>query len=150
MPRKFGLALLAMLLPLLGGCASGLAEHDSPANNSGERLVKARMLLRTDPAQAAQLLSATVASSPHDPVALGDLGIALDLLGKHADAQAAYRQALAVKPDLRAARVNLALSLALDGHADGALETIAVIGPAATSSPVELADVAAVHALAGR
>lgn len=158
MSRTSGLALLAMLL--LGACAGGSAEPGATAGDplaaqrgardSDNRVAKGRMLLMTDPAGAAKLLSAAIASSPNDPVALGDLGIAFDLLGKHADAQVAYRHALAVKPNLRAARVNLALSLALDGHADGALDAIGVLGASAATSPVESADVAAVHALAGR
>lgn len=160
MPRKSGFALLAVLLPVLAACAGGSAEPGATAadplnpkggaENSGDRVAMGRLLLASDPARAARLFSAAAASSPPDPSALDDLGIALDLVGKHADAQAAYRHALAVEPGLRAAQVNLALSLALDGNADRALETIASLGTDATASAVERADITAVHALAGR
>ena len=49
-------------------------------------------------------------------MALNDLGIARDLQGRHTDAQTAYRSALGVDPDMRAAQVNLALSLAMSGQ----------------------------------
>jgi Flp pilus assembly protein TadD len=45
-----------------------------------------------------------------------DKGIALDLLGRHADAQALYRECLAADPDDAIATTDLALSLALSGH----------------------------------
>lgn len=156
MPKKYGVALLALLLPVLGACAHGSAGLDAQAteppraDTSADRVAMGRLVLTSDPARAAGLFSAALASSPHDAVAMGDLGIALDLQGRHAEAQAAYRRALAVRPDLRAARVNLALSLALDGNADRALDTIAPVGADATAGTVERADIAAVHALVGR
>ena len=49
-------------------------------------------------------------------MALNDLGIARDLQGRHTDAQMAYRQALGISPEMSAAQVNLALSLAMGGQ----------------------------------
>jgi Flp pilus assembly protein TadD len=45
-----------------------------------------------------------------------DKGVALDMLGKHSEAQALYHVALASDPDDYIATINLALSLALDGQ----------------------------------
>ena len=84
------------------GPTSGDAAALSPA---------ARLLIRTDPAEAARQLSHL--SSP-DPAVLNNLGVALDLEGKHEQAQVAYREALSAQPGLPAAMNNLALSLALD------------------------------------
>ena len=53
-----------------------------------------------------------------------DLGLAYDLLGKQAAAQADYRAALN-GPDADEARRRLALSLAISGDKDGALTTLA-------------------------
>jgi Flp pilus assembly protein TadD len=53
-------------------------------------------------------------------------GIALDMLGRHDEAQAAYRAALAQSPNLVSAQNNLAMSLMLTGRAN---EAIAVLEP---------------------
>lgn len=49
------------------------------------------------------------------------IGVALDLQGRHAEAEAAYRRALALSPDNPEIVNNLALSLALSGKLDEAL-----------------------------
>lgn len=52
-----------------------------------------------------------VAEHPYDPAALNDLGNLLQLAGEPAEAEAAYRRALEVAPDMISARYNLALLL---------------------------------------
>jgi Flp pilus assembly protein TadD len=47
---------------------------------------------------------------------LTDLGVALDLQERHKEAQAVYARAMATNADLTSTRVDLALSLALDGN----------------------------------
>lgn len=59
---------------------------------------------------------AAIAADRSDMRWLVDKGIALDMLGRHADAQALYRVSLAADPDDVIATINLALSLALSGH----------------------------------
>jgi hypothetical protein len=76
-----------------------------------------RLKLGKDPATAERLFLAVLKRDPNDLTALNDLGIARDLLGKHAEAQTAYRQALAINADLESAKVNLALSMSLSGQA---------------------------------
>ncbi len=53
-------------------------------------------------------------------------GIALDMLGRHDEAQAAYRAALLQSPNLVSAQNNLAMSLMLTGRAN---EAVAVLEP---------------------
>ena len=65
--------------------------------------------------------------------------------GRHADAQTAYRQALGVAPEMQAALVNLALSLALSGRSS---EATALLRPLA-SSPRVRQNRAAVAAMGG-
>ncbi len=147
--------LLVLLLAVLGGCTASSdfqagPEVDAPppaGQQRGAELTLGRSLLTSDPAQAARLLSAALTTSRNDPIVLNDLGIAFDLLGRHAEAQASYRHALAVKPRLRSARINLAMSLALDGDRTGAMAALALIGAAQSASSVEQADIVAVHAL---
>jgi Flp pilus assembly protein TadD len=88
------------------------------------RLGLARLKLRSDPAEAAMLFGAVLRGRPDDVTALVDRGIAEDLQGQHGAAEASYRAALAVQPDNTAAEVDLALSLALAGHARQAVEML--------------------------
>lgn len=93
--------------------ASSPAETDARAlSGSADQMSTARGLLRSDPAAAELMLRHKLAESPHDARALNDLAVALDLLGRHQDAQQTYRQALALQSDM-ATRLNLALSIAI-------------------------------------
>jgi Flp pilus assembly protein TadD len=85
------------------------------------RIGLGRLALGSDPAEAATLFGEVLRSRPDDVTALIDRGIAEDLQGEHAAAEASYRAALSVQPDNTAAEVNLALSLALAGHAQVAI-----------------------------
>jgi Flp pilus assembly protein TadD len=80
---------------------------------------------------------------------LNDIGIALDLQGRHAEAQAAYGRAIGIDPAMRAAQVNLALSTALNGQPDAAARMLLPVagGPDATTR--ERHDLAAVLAMSG-
>jgi Flp pilus assembly protein TadD len=86
---------------------------------------------------------------PHNVAVLIDLGIARDLLGQHAEAQRAYRQALAVEPGRTAASVNLALSLALSGDPRQALAILRPIALSPGASPRVRQDLAVALVLAG-
>jgi len=93
----------------------------------------------------AKLLTRT----PGDKAALNDLGVALDLQGRHEAAQEAYGKALRLAPNDRAASVNLALSLSLSGQAD---QSVAMLrGPASQpdATPRVRQDLAVALALSG-
>ena len=68
------------------------------------------------PALAITEYDAVLAASPDDMRALVNKGVALDLLGRHDDAQALYRKALALAPGDAAILNDLALSMLLAGH----------------------------------
>jgi Flp pilus assembly protein TadD len=108
-----------------------------------------RILLASDAAGAERHLLAALAQDPRNAAALNDLGIARDLQGHHADAQTAYRRALGVAPQMQAAVVNLALSLALSGQAQDGMILLRPIANAATASPKVHQDLAVVATLAG-
>jgi cytochrome c-type biogenesis protein CcmH/NrfG len=84
------------------------------------RIGLGRLRLAGDPTAAETLFLEALQRQPHNAVALNDLGIARDLLGRHQDAQTAYRQAIGLEASMSGAEVNLALSLAMSGRADDA------------------------------
>ena len=88
------------------------------------RLGIAKLLLRSKPMQAEKYLLEVLARDSHNTAALNNLGVARDLQGKHPEAQAAYRKALQVQPELASARENLGLSLALSGKAQEGTEML--------------------------
>jgi len=138
---------------LLGACGTGrppdLSMGGAPEADPAAQFALGRILLQTDPAQAEHALLAALAGSPRNADILNDLGVARDLQGHHAAAQAAYRQALSAEPTLRAARINLGLSLALSGQGTDALTTVQPIAASTSPTGAERADVAAINSLAG-
>lgn len=146
-------AVLLCLLPILGACGAATTPDTTVQTgrdaDPAAQLALGRILLQTDPARAEQVLLAALAGSPHNPDMLNDLGVARDLQGRHAEAQAAYREALSAAPTLRAARINLGLSLALSGQGSDALTTVQPLSVTASPTGAERADVAAINALAG-
>lgn len=88
-----------------------------------------RLRLATDPAAAERMFLEALKYEPRNTTAMNNLGIARDLLGRHREAQMAYSQALGINPDMAAARVNMALSLAMSGDSERAQQ---LLGPMAT------------------
>jgi Flp pilus assembly protein TadD len=80
------------------------------------RLGLAKIIMQKDPVEAGNMFAGLVADNPKDTAALVDLGVALDLQGKHVQAQEAYRKALSLNSSLSSAQQNLGLSLALSGR----------------------------------
>jgi Flp pilus assembly protein TadD len=68
------------------------------------------------PALAIAEYDAVLAARPDDMRALVNKGVALDLLGRHDDAQVLYRKALALAPGDAAILNDMALSMLLAGH----------------------------------
>jgi Flp pilus assembly protein TadD len=87
--------------------------------------------------------------APQDPRTLVDCGVALDLLQRHAEAQASYRAALQVAPRDAGARSDLALSLALTQHYDAALEIILPVARSALATPQIRQNLALIYGLKG-
>lgn len=124
------------------GRAGNLAEAEEVLNRALQRspgnqnlqLVKARLALRQGQAEAALAqFDQILARNSRLPQALDGRGVALDLLGRHAEAQASYRAALTEQPSAVSVANNLAMSLLLDGKAEEAramLEPLARRGTA--------------------
>jgi Flp pilus assembly protein TadD len=88
-------------------------------------------LLQGKPTEALQDFQAVLRAMPRDVRAATGQGVALDLLGRHDQAQTSYRTALAIEPQNLTTLNNLALSLIL---ADRPGEAVAVLEPLAQRS----------------
>ncbi|WP_198369972.1 tetratricopeptide repeat protein [Roseomonas rosulenta] len=92
----------------------------------------AKMRLRGGAAgEALGLFDRVLARDSRNVPALDGRGVALDLMGRHPEAQDSYRRAQAVAPDSISVANNLGLSLLLDGRPD---EARAVLEPLARRS----------------
>lgn len=89
-----------------------------------------RVALATDPAQAAVRFEQVLTIDPINQAACSNLGVAADLQGHHAEAQADYRRAIALGGDTTATEVDLAVSLALSGDPAAAIRILQPIAAA--------------------
>ena len=114
------------------------------------RLGLGKLKMRDDIKGAEAEFRTVLASNPHDAAALTDLGVTLDLQGRHKEAQADYTAAMLANPDLTSTRVDMGLSLALSGDPTRAEQ---LIREAVESGPVPAkirADLAVAQVAEGR
>ena len=79
---------------------------------------------------AERQLEAALLADGRDYRTLNAYGVVLDMMGRHADAQARYRQGIELAPEFVALRSNYGLSLAISGQSQ---EAIAMLLPLANS-----------------
>jgi Flp pilus assembly protein TadD len=104
---------------------------DKKANNQTARRGLAFALISMgQPDLAERQLEAASSADARDYRTLNAYGVVLDMLGRHAEAQAKYRQGIELAPDYVPLRSNLGLSLAISGQAP---EAIALLVPLANS-----------------
>lgn len=119
-------------------------------NDRDARLGLGRVALTTDPRAALPRFEQILARDPHDAAALNDRGIAEDLLGRHAAAQADYRAAIAGGGATDEMQVNLALSLALTGDTADAVRLLRPIASEPGATPRVRQDLAVALVLDGQ
>lgn len=134
-----GRALYAMGAMDQARAAYRQAVAADPANADAQ-IGLGRTLVRSDPHGAEAAFLAALVSQPDNVLALNDLGIARDMLGRHEDAQTAYRQALALSPESTDVQTNLDLSLALSGDRAGAAQTLPPVASAPVATPMQWAN----------
>ena len=109
-----------------------------------------RVRLLQDPSAAEALFAQAVTLDSRDVAAMSNLGVARDLQGHHGAAQEAYRMALGITPGSMAVQVNLGLSLALSGDANGAIRLLQPLATAPGAPPRVRHDLALALTLDGR
>ncbi len=122
---------------------------DSQALPGAERGLARIELMLNRPDRALEHANRALKIRPDDEPALVSQGVALDRLRRHAEAQTAYRQALALDPRSVVARTNLALSLALSGSFDEAIDLLSPIARSATATAQDRQNLALVYGLKG-
>lgn len=90
-----------------------------------------KIYLQQKPETSLSILENLVKLYPADPEVVDDYGVALDLNGRYADAQNAYRRAISLDPSMVGPEINLGLSLGLTGHV---AQGLALIRPYAIAS----------------
>ncbi|WP_244187063.1 hypothetical protein [Paraburkholderia steynii] len=87
------------------------ASHLFPTNPDSLDEMTPQLVAKGRGVEAETIARAFAALAPHDPRALFRLGLTLQLMNRHGDAVAPYRDALAIDPDLHSLRNNLASAL---------------------------------------
>ncbi len=130
------------------GAFRSLLEID-PVNNIGLRGLGNSYLALNDPDLALPNLEAAVAVS-EDAAGLSSLGVALDMLGRHDEAQDAYERALRMAPGDLDVATNLAISLSLSDRHDEAVELMRRTAASPTATVRHRQNLALVYGLANR
>jgi Flp pilus assembly protein TadD len=106
-------------------------------------------LALAQPDKALADVEQATALAPRDTRVLLGLGVVLDVLDRHRDAQAQYRAVLAQAPRHVGARNNLALSLALTGQFAEALDIITPMAKSLNATPKVRQNLALIYGLMG-
>jgi Flp pilus assembly protein TadD len=102
-----------------------------------------------EPEKALQYADQAILMAPLDHRVLVGRGVTLDMLGRHAEAQDAYRAVLRGTPHNVAARNDLALSLAMSGRFEEAVEIMKSMALSSTATPRIRQNLALIYGLAG-
>ena len=106
-------------------------------------------LMLSEPVKALEFADKAVALAPKDKRAQIGRGVALDMLGRHEEAQSCYHVALDLAPNDVAARSDLALSLALTKQFDEAIKIMTPIARAPTATARLRQNLAVIYGLKG-
>ena len=129
--------------------AYGKANGNTPAR-LGALLGLARVHLALGQAEKALGFAEQArALAPSDPRVLVRRGVALDMLGRHPEAQGSYRAVLESQPRSVAARNDLALSLAFSGQFPEALDILTPMAKSTTAPPRVRQNLALIYGLMG-
>lgn len=145
---------LATLLSAVGAHADAAMAFRAlgalqPGNREVSRALANALIASGEPEAASEILS-TAPQGRSDPRILSSLAVALDMQGRHAEAQRSYASALSLSPNDLDIRTNLALSHVLAGNDTLAIETMTAIVDQPGANRRHRQAFALVLALAGR
>jgi len=120
-----------------------------PLNADAQRGLGNALVAAGHPAEALPHLE-TALSLGNDQRAYNSIGVALDMLGRHGDAQFYYRQGLALTEEDIDLRSNLALSLSLSGQEQEAIALARRVASSPNAGLRHRQNLALVLAMAGR
>ncbi|MBN9088971.1 MAG: tetratricopeptide repeat protein [Reyranella sp.] len=118
-------------------------------DNAARRGLAGALIAMGQPALAEQQIDAALRADAADYRALNLLGVALDLQGRHAEAQANYRRGIELAPDYVPLRSNFGLSLALTGPVPEAIAQLTPIAGSARADARTRLNLAFAYAMAG-
>jgi Flp pilus assembly protein TadD len=121
----------------------------TPARLDAELGLAHAQLALHKPDAALGYIDSAAKISPNDPRVLVGRGVALDLLNRHAEAQANYRAVLEANPEHVAARNDLALSLALAGDFPQAVDIMMRLTRSTAATPRIRQNLALIYGLQG-
>ena len=121
----------------------------SPRDAGASAGLAATLLRQGRGADALALLEPLAQARP-DARTLCNLGVALDMVGRQADAQAAYRRGLAAAPADADLYGNLAFSLAISGDTEAALRSMQMAAALPAGQAWQSANLVLLLAMAGR
>lgn len=124
-----------------------LAKREGDAG--ARRGLASALIAMAQPSLAERQLDLLLQADPRDYRALNALGIALDMQGRHAEAQVLYGRGIEVQPDNVALRNNLGLSLAIAGQSAAAIMLLAPIANTRGADARVRQNLALAHALEG-
>lgn len=122
----------------------------SAPQDAGARAGLAATLLRQGRGADALALLEPLAQNSPDAQTLCNLGVALDMVGRQADAQATYRRGLAAAPANADLHGNLAFSLAISGDTEAALQSMQTAAALPSGQAWQPANLVLLLAMAGR
>ena len=123
------------------------------AHRSGDTVARrglaAALMSMGQPVLAEQQLQAALQSDPKDYHVINAMGVALDMQGRHDEAQAKYREGIALAPEYMPLRSNMGLSLAITDQASEAVAQLAPIAGGPASDPRVRQNLAFAYTMAG-
>lgn len=122
----------------------------APQHAEARTLAGKLALVTNRPAAAAEHLSQAAALAPPSYDVLSCLGSSYIQLGRFAEAAAAFRAALPLRPDFKPAHLNLAAAYRGQGEFAAAIAVLEPLAAQGTADPDLLRDLAELHLLAGR
>jgi Flp pilus assembly protein TadD len=124
-----------------------LARHGS--DETARRGLASALIAMGQPALAEQQIDVALQANANDYRALNLLGVALDMQGRHAEAQANYRRGIELAPTYMTLRSNYGLSLAITGPPQEAIAQLAPVAGSRQADARVRQNLAFAYAMAG-